>query len=82
MKAHMKFVFRLDKIERIFRLLRLTWESDVPGADGHGYSLSLALKPEVFLFRTTSFGDFVTGWELVVLGIRANYKRSKGGRFV
>lgn len=68
-------VLRYDDRQRLFRVARAVWQRGVVG-DGEGYSasVSLALRPALFLWHRETFG-----WFLVVAGVRLHYQRSYGG---
>lgn len=76
-RHHVAFrtVLRRDPSQRMLRLARVVWRRGTVG-DGRGYSasLSLALRPALFSWRTE-----YSGWLLTVAGVRLHYQRSYGG---
>jgi hypothetical protein len=74
-----KRVFRLDGIQRHFRLWRIMYERGKPG-DGKGYSVKLT----VALARAWWAREKLTTYDrmVTVLGLRLHYSRNYGGTFV
>ena len=71
-----KSVFRVDTIQRHFRLFRFLWQRGVVG-DGSGYSAKLSVG---FVAQIISFNrDTKTDWQVVLTGVRIHYCRSYGG---
>ena len=71
-----KSVFRVDTIQRHFRLFRFLWQRGVVG-DGSGYSAKLSVG---FVAQIISFKrDAKTDWQVVLAGVRIHYCRSYGG---
>ncbi len=72
-------IFRLDTIQRHYRLWRIMWERGEPG-DGQGYSVKVAIGLAKAWWRTESLGSYDR--MVTMLGLRLHYSRSYGGRFV
>lgn len=74
-----KWVMRVDTIQRFFRVCRVMWERGVVG-DGEGYSakFSVAISPHVF---SPIRRDAKHDWRVTILGVRLHYARSYGGVF-
>ena len=75
-KMHIKWVLRLDKRQRIFRIARLLWMHGTPGMPGGGYSAKLSFALHAALYRRWSDMD---EWGFTVLGVRVHYLRAYGG---
>lgn len=74
-----KWVFRIDTIQRHFRLWRIMYERGQVG-DGKGYSV----KVTIALARAWWARERLATYDrmVIVLGLRLHYSRSYGGRFV
>jgi len=72
-------IFRLDTIQRHYRLWRIVYERGNPG-QGKGYSVKVAIGLARAWWRTERQADHDI--MVTIAGLRLHYSRSYGGYFV